>query len=60
MADSYILKLSVHDLVIIDKSLQQMPYRDAAPLIHEINKQISIQQLEKKTSTPLDENGVEL
>jgi|APGre2960657373_1045057.scaffolds.fasta_scaffold17392_3 hypothetical protein len=58
--DLYLIELSAQELVIIDKALQQMPYRDAAPLIHSINKQIVKRQSEEKTSTPLDENGVTL
>ena len=58
--DSYSIVLSVQDLVVIDKALQQMPYHEAARLINIINKQIVKQQSEQKSSTALDENGVEI
>lgn len=39
-----IFELSMEDLVVLDKALQEMPYRVASPLIKKINEQIVKQQ----------------
>lgn len=51
--NEYILKLTPTDLGAIDRALQEMPFRLAAPLIAKINAQIQAQQQQR----PQDEPG---
>lgn len=39
----YILELDEAQLQILDKALQEIPFKFASPLINEINKQITAQ-----------------
>jgi hypothetical protein len=47
------LKLSVQSLQVIDRALQEMPYRLAAPVVDEINRQLkqSANQAESEEKT---------
>lgn len=42
--ETFNLKFTIEQIYILDKALQQMPYKDAAPLINNINLQIKEQQ----------------
>lgn len=41
------LKFTVEQLQILDKALQNLPYREAAPIIAHVNKQLAEQQKTK-------------
>ena len=40
----FLLKLTPADVAVLDRALQEMPYRLAAPLIDKINAQLQAQQ----------------
>jgi hypothetical protein len=46
----YLLKLTPADLSVIDRALQEMPFRIAAPLINKINAQIAAQQQQSRSA----------
>lgn len=48
--EKYKLELTTSDLSVIDRALQEMPFRLAAPLIAKINSQIQGQQSSDNTS----------
>ena len=52
--NEFILKLTPADMAIIDRALQEMPFRVAAPLIDKINAQLQAQQQQQR---PQDEAG---
>lgn len=54
----HLIKLNAQQLQVISAALCELPFRVAAPVIDAINKQI--QSGERKTSTPFDENGIEI
>ena len=41
---TYTLQVTEEQLVIIDRALQEMPFRVAAPVVHDLNRQIAEQQ----------------
>lgn len=43
------LKFTIEQIYVLDKALQQMPYKDAAPLIADINQQIKQQRTGQNT-----------
>lgn len=42
--ETFNLNFTIEQIYILDKALQQMPYKDAAPVIANINQQIKEQQ----------------
>ena len=53
--NEFLLKLAPADLSVLDKALQEMPYKLAAPLVAKINAQIREQQ--HPPEGPPDEPG---
>lgn len=51
----YLLKLTPADLAALDRALQELPFRLAAPLVAKINAQIREQQ--QPPEVPPDEPG---
>lgn len=56
MMNEYLFKLTPADLSVIDKALQEMPFRLAHPLIAKINAQITAQTVAPETEQT-DEPG---
>lgn len=50
----YLLKLTPADIAVLDRALQEMPYRLAAPLVDKLNAQIREQQ--QRPEVPPDES----
>lgn len=48
----YLLKLTPADLAAMDRALQDLPFRIAAPLIDKINAQIKAQQQQRAPDEP--------
>ena len=46
------LKLTDQQMQIIGAALAELPYRVAAPVIDEINRQIAAQEMEKEKEKP--------
>ena len=46
-------------IAILSAALGELPYKVAAPLVADINRQIFEKQ-KASSSTPLDENGIEI
>lgn len=44
----YVLRLSAHDLGVLDQLLQAAPYRVSAPLIEKLNRQLSEQKPDER------------
>lgn len=44
--NEYLFKFTPADIAVLDKALQEMPYRLVAPLIAKINAQIKAQEQE--------------
>lgn len=44
----FVLRFSAADIAAIDRALQEMPYRLAAPLIDKINAQLQAQQQQQR------------
>ena len=54
MTQTYTLTLTVADMQVLDRALQDVAYKLAAPLIAKINAQLQAQQQQQR---PQDESG---
>ena len=57
--NEFLLKLAPADLSVLDKALQEMPYKLAAPLVAKINAQINAQTRDQQQApeVPTNEPG---
>jgi len=56
----HVLTLSTDMLQVLDAALQSMPYRQAAPVINEINRQLTAAQpQEEPTHLPIPQKALE-
>lgn len=47
----FTIQLTLNDLFVLDKAIQELPFKIAVPLVKKINEQVSAQQL----PTPITE-----